>query len=258
MNINLIFAFSLTVFSALCAVIGGIFGVTYKQNNTNKFLSLALGFSSGIMLYLSFIEILGEGRELLTGSQGQMKGEVYVLLSFFGGMFVVALLDKLLPENESCEIGDGQSCLLQTGIISAIAVGIHNVPEGFAIFASGLESMKIGIATAVALGIHNLAIGMAISIPIYLATKNKKKAIAFTSVSALLSPIGAILGYVLFGKFINDTLFGIILSAVAGIMIYISLDEVLPTAEKYGEHHHVIYGIIGGMAVIALTILVLG
>ena len=141
------------------------------------------------------------------------------------------------------------------GMFSALAIAIHNFPEGLATFIAALSDVRLGISIAVAIAIHNIPEGIAVSVPIYYATGSKKKAFGFSFLSGLAEPIGALIGYFLLRQFIGDTMFGIVFAMVAGIMVYISLDELLPTAEKYGEHHIAIYGLIAGMIVMATSLI---
>jgi ZIP family zinc transporter len=122
---------------------------------------------------------------------------------------------------------------------------------------AALSNPTLGISIAIAIAIHNIPEGLAVSAPIYYATKSRKKAFVLSFLSGLAEPIGALLGYFLLRSFMSDATFGLIFSAVAGIMVYISLDELLPTAEEYGEHHVAIYGLISGMAVMAMSLLLM-
>ena len=144
---------------------------------------------------------------------------------------------------------------MRMGVFTALAIAIHNFPEGLATFAAGLAEPEIAIPIAIAIAIHNIPEGIAVSIPIYYATKNKRKAFILSFLSGLAEPVGAVIGYFILYSFFSKTLFGILFGSVAGIMVFISLDELLPTAEKYGEHHLAIYGLIGGMAVMAISLL---
>ena len=143
------------------------------------------------------------------------------------------------------------------GLFSAVAIAIHNFPEGLATFMAGLTNPTLGVSIAVAIAIHNIPEGLAVSVPIYYPTGSKKKAFILSFFSGLAEPIGAVIGYFLLKWFFTDSVFGFIFAAVAGIMVYISLDELLPTAEEYGEHHVAIYGLIGGMAVMALSLVLM-
>jgi ZIP family zinc transporter len=118
-----------------------------------------------------------------------------------------------------------------------------------------MKEPGLGIAIAVAIAIHNIPEGIAVSIPMFYATGNKIKAFWYSFASGLAEPIGALVGITLLMPFMNDTVFGILFALVAGIMVYISLDELLPSAEKYGLHHLTIGGVIAGMGVMALSLL---
>ncbi|MDZ5000966.1 zinc transporter ZupT, partial [Clostridium perfringens] len=154
---------------------------------------------------------------------------------------------KALPSEGKDE--KNTDALLRTGVFTALAIGIHNFPEGLATFVSALGDMKIAIPIAVAIAIHNIPEGISVSVPIYYATGDKKKAFIYSFLSGMSEPIGAIVGYVFLRNYFNDLTFGIIFAMVAGIMVFISLDELLPAAKEYGEHHLSIYGLILGMIV---------
>ncbi len=140
------------------------------------------------------------------------------------------------------------------GFFSALAIAIHNFPEGLATFIAGLKDPGVGIAIAVAIAIHNIPEGIAISVPIYYATGSKKKAFALSILSGFAEPVGAVVGYLILMPFMSESVFGVIFGLVAGIMVYISLDELLPSAEKFGEHHIAIYGLISGMVVMSASL----
>jgi ZIP family zinc transporter len=193
-------------------------------------------------------------------------GYVWTVVSFFAGIALIALIDKLIPSYENPhemnveqKIKDSseeqKNKLMRMGMFSALAIGIHNFPEGLATFMSGLTNPTLGISIAVAIAIHNIPEGLAVSAPIFYATKSRKKAFVYSFLSGLAEPIGALLGYFILRSIFNETTFGVIFAAVAGIMVYISLDELLPTAEEYGEHHLAIGGLIIGMLVMAVSLL---
>ncbi len=257
-------AFALTLFAGLSTGIGSLFA--FYARKTNKiFLSASLGFSAGVMIYVSMIEIFTEARESLEIIYGAPKGYWVTVIAFFAGVFLIALIDKIIPSkdnpHEICEIedmtedGTVDPVLLRMGLFSALAIAIHNFPEGLATFVANIQDPKIGISIAVAIAIHNIPEGIAVSIPIFYATGDRKKAFKYSFLSGLSEPVGALIGYFLLIKFLNASLFGLVFAGVAGIMVYISLDELLPAAEKYGEHHISIYGLIAGMGVMALCLL---
>ena len=267
MGINhILFAFGLTLFAGLSTGIGSVLAFFTKTTN-KKFLSAALGFSAGVMIYVSMIEIFVKARQSLEAVYGAKTGYWYTTIAFFAGIAIMALIDKLVPDTENphhmrdvreMDQQDAEEkSLMRMGLFSALAIAIHNFPEGLATFMSAIHDPALGISIAVAVAIHNIPEGIAVSVPIYYSTKSKRKAFKYSFLSGLSEPIGALVGFTILRSLISDTLFGITFAAVAGLMIYISLDELLPTAEKYGEHHIAIYGLIAGMAVMALSLLLL-
>ncbi|NTV89901.1 MAG: zinc transporter ZupT [Clostridiales bacterium] len=270
-------AFLLTLFAGLSTGIGGLITFFFRKTNT-KLLSVILGFSAGVMIYVSFAELLTEGKKHLEASIGKAAGSWVTVAAFFGGIFLIAIIDKLIPsyenpheshmieEMDSCDISDpnkkslgsvikNSNKLLRTGLMTALAITIHNFPEGLATFASAINQPSLGIAIALAIAIHNIPEGIAISIPVYCATGSRKKALGLSLLSGLSEPVGAIVGYLILMPFLNEAVFGVLFAAVAGIMIFISLDELLPTAREYGEHHLSMYGLISGMIVMAVSLL---
>lgn len=262
---NILFAFGLTLFAGLSTGIGSALAFFTKKTNT-KFLAISLGFSAGVMIYVSMMEIMVKAKASLVAELGLKAGSWATTAAFFGGMLLIALIDKVIPNEENPhhlhnveEIKETQvhaeNKLMRTGLFTAFAVGIHNFPEGLATFISALQQPSVAIPITIAIAIHNIPEGISISVPIYYATGDRKKAFRYSFLSGLAEPIGALVGYLILMPFLNDTMFGIIFAMVAGIMIYISLDELLPSAEKYGEHHLSIGGLIAGMGVMAVSLL---
>lgn len=262
---NVTIAFLLTLLAGLATGIGSCIAFFAKKTNT-KFLSVSLGFSAGVMIYVSMIEIFQEARESLIGVMGMKLGSFITVLSFFGGIAVIAIIDKLVPNKENPhevksmeDVNDEEvnknKNLLRTGIFTALAIAIHNFPEGLATFVSALDNASVAIPITIAIAIHNIPEGISVSVPIYYATGDKKKAFIYSFLSGMSEPVGAIIGYLLLRNIFNDVTLGVLLAAVAGIMVFISIDELLPTARKYGEHHLSIYGLVAGMAVMAISLL---
>ena len=263
-------AFLLTLFAGLATGSGSALALFAKRTNY-KFLSFCLGFSAGVMIYVSMVEIFAEAQESLTGALGLKPGSWAAVGAFFGGMLLIALIDKLIPSYENpheikppgSEPGaaDAKSAsapkhkLMRVGVFTALAIAVHNFPEGMATFISALQQPSIAVPVAVAIAIHNIPEGIAVSIPIYYATGNRKRAFLSSFLSGLSEPLGALVGYLVLRPFLNDVLFGIVFAAVAGIMVFISLDELLPSAQEYGEHHLSIYGLTSGMVVMAVSLL---
>jgi ZIP family zinc transporter len=279
-------AFLYTLIAGLSTGIGGLIAFFTKQTNT-KFLSVILGFSAGVMIYISFVEILEEAFTELQHILGPFQGSLTTIISFFTGIGLIMLIDRFVPcyENphEIKRVEDittsqkkpktakmkcrrtHQKCLplsninptrlKRVGILMAICIAIHNVPEGFATFVSVSNDPSLGLMIALAIAIHNIPEGISVSVPIYYATGNRRLALFYSFLSGLAEPLGALLAYIVLRFFMSDTVLGIVLAIVAGIMVFVSFDELLPVAEEYGEHHLAIYGLIGGMAFIAISML---
>ena len=270
MTEHFLIAFLLTVFAGLSTGIGSSLAFFTKRTNT-KLLSYVLGFSAGVMIYVSFVEIFPAAMEEFGRNFTEKRALFFTILSFFGGMFLIALIDKFIPSMEnphevrSVEDMDDPkkerkfNKLYRMGILTALALAIHNFPEGIATFMAALNNPEVGIAIAIAIAIHNIPEGIAVSVPIYYATGSRKKAFVYSFLSGLAEPVGAIIAYLILMPFLTNEssgiVVGIVLAAVAGIMVFISLDELLPTAEEYGEHHNAIYGVVSGMLVMAVSLL---
>lgn len=263
---NVLFAFLITLFAGLSTGIGSLIAFFAKTTNT-KFLSLALGFSAGVMIYVSMIEIFFKAEEGLILALGENLGSLVTVLSFFGGMLLIAIIDKLIPKAENPHevhvVEDNyneemkKNNLMRMGLFTALAIAIHNFPEGLATFIVALKEPTLAIPIAIAIALHNIPEGIAVSVPIYYATGSKRKAFLYSFLSGLAEPVGALVGYLILMPFLNDVILGILFAGVAGIMVFISLDELLPASEKYGEHHLSIYGLVSGMAVMAISLLLL-
>ncbi len=265
---EILFAFTLTLLAGLSTGIGS--AIAFFTRRTNEtFLTVALGFSAGVMVYLSFVEILPEALESLEAA----TGNYYTIgtAAFFAGMVLTAFIDRLVPDTinpheyrnvEEFETydeseRDKSKALMRTGVVVALAIGLHNFPEGLATFMAALENPALGISIAVAIAIHNIPEGISVSVPIYYATGSRTKAFFWSFLSGLAQPVGALVGFFIISAFVTDMTFGIVFAAVGGIMVYIAFDELLPTAEKYGKHHLVIYGLLAGMAVMAISLILL-
>ena len=260
---NIWVAFGLTMIAGLATGIGSLIAFIAKRTNT-KFLCASLGFSAGVMLYVSFMDLLPIASEELILHFGKKTGTLSLLLAFFGGMGLITLIDFLIPQTnnphelqsvEEMSKPGLQKSLHRVGIVVALSLVAHNFPEGIAAFTTAMSSgLSIAIPITVAIAIHNIPEGIAVSVPIYHATGSKRKAFWFSFLSGLAEPLGALIAYLFLMPFWSPFVNGIVMAAVAGIMVFISLDELLPTAEKYGEHHISIAGLIAGMMVMALSL----
>ncbi|MBM9432670.1 zinc transporter ZupT [Flaviflexus equikiangi] len=262
---NLLFAFGITLAAGLATAIGSLIAFLSKKQSP-AFLSSMLGFSAGVMIYVSMIEIFPKAEVALTNDLGEQWGPWATVLGFFGGMGLIAVIDKVVPSemnpheitNAISGIDSAQRArLMRMGMVTAFAIGIHNFPEGFATFLSAINDPEVAIPIAVAIGLHNIPEGIAVSAPIYYATGSRAKAFWLSAASGLAEPLGALVGFLVLSTFVSDTLMGMSLAAVAGIMIFISVDELLPSAEEFGKHHVAIYSMVAGMGVMALSLLLL-
>ena len=272
-------ALLLTLIAGAATGIGGAM-VLFKKKISSNFLAGALGLSAGVMIFISLAELFPEAQAETAAIASIKYGEALTLLAFFAGMGIIMLIDFLIPEYENPHEASGLSLETKTaatgmldqagnakalhrlGLMSALAIAIHNFPEGIATFIGALNDPQMGGSITFAIAIHNIPEGIAVAIPIYYATKSKGKALLYATLSGFSELIGALLCMgvtAIFGVELTGSgpVFPLILAAVAGIMIYISLDELLPTAEKYGKHHIAIAGVISGMAIMGISLLII-
>ena len=263
MTKEVILSLGLTTIVGLSMGLGSLLSFIVDESN-KRFLALSLSFSAGIMIYVSFMAILPEGMELIESYTGS-HSSIIALTGFFGGMLITALMEKLVHkfgghihghhhgDHEDLHEHDDEH-LSKLGLMSAVAIAIHNLPEGLALFTAGLKDITVAIPIAAAVVLHNIPLSIAISVPIYHSTGSKRKALTYSLLVGLCQPLGAIIGYALLSRFFNDMVFGVLFSIVAGIMIFVSLDELLPSSQKYEDHHISVYGAIAGMIVMALSL----
>jgi ZIP family zinc transporter len=244
------FALLLPTLAGLSTTLGGLLGIFFR-NPGPRLMALTLGFSGGVMIHVSYVELLQDGIDGI--------GFVPAHLAFFGGMVVLFLIDALIPHDFMAErhsIGDDpeNARLLKTGLFVALGLGIHNFPEGMASFVGALEERSLGIAIAAAVALHNIPEGLAVSAPIYASTGSRSKAMLWSFLSGLAEPIGAGLAALILMPFLNDLVLSYVLSAVAGIMVFISIDELVPVCRSFGEEHLSIVGIVAGMILMSLSL----
>ena len=261
------FAFLLSAFAGLSTGIGGLIAVG-KKPISSRGLSMAMGLSAGVMIYISFVELLSGAFSSLESEMGT-KGSWIALGGFFIGISFIAIIDKLIPEDENPHefLGVDQVVsqkdkheqlkgkMMRTGLLSALAIGIHNFPEGMASFFSALSDPALGISIAIAIAIHNIPEGISVAVPIRVATESRFKAAGAALLSGIAEPIGALIGFVILMPFISETILSVVFAFIAGIMVYISVDELLPAAEQSGEHHIAIWGFILGMAIMGVSLI---
>jgi zinc transporter, ZIP family len=310
---NVWIALGLTVFAGMATGIGSVLAFFAKRTDY-RFLSISTGFSAGVMLYVSFIEIFFKGAEALVEAYGAVMGNWVNVGAFLGGIVIMGVIDNLVPAHENphevhseemtaalrdpdaahrpppddghghgelpvpepagaavattaatAEEGEEENQeLLRTGLFTALAIGIHNFPEGLVTFLTALEDPALGAAIAIAVALHNIPEGISVSVPIYYATGDRMKAFLYSLISGLAEPVGAVIAYLMLRLFVGvnggvfpPQIMGILFAGVAGVMVYISLDELLPTSRSYGKGHDSIIGVVAGMAVMAVSLLLL-
>ncbi|HRR28675.1 MAG TPA: zinc transporter ZupT [Victivallales bacterium] len=295
---HFIIAITLTFLAGMATALGSVIAFFAKKTNY-RFLSVATGFSAGVMLYVSFVEIFFKGLNNLSERYGEHHGAWINIASFFGGILLIAIIDNLIPsaenpheihqQKESAPLHDQNAPLpltgefaimskslftddisqkeklnkqlLRMGLFTAVAIIIHNFPEGLATFLAALQNPKVGTAIAVAIALHNIPEGISVSVPIFYATGNRKKAFIYSVLSGLAEPVGAVIAFSLIKFFLPSSdgiipkeLMGITFGVVAGIMVYISLDELLPTSRNYGKGHDSLIGLVTGMLIMAISL----
>ena len=239
-------AFGMTLLAGLATGVGGLY-VALKRTPSDRFLAGSLGFSAGVMLYISLVELLGEG--VASISEGSSHAELKVTVAFFAGMAAIALIDRLVP---------GGTGMRRVGVVTALAIAVHNFPEGIATFVSALADPVMAMPIAVAIAIHNIPEGIAVAVPLREATGSKWKAAGWATLSGLAEPLGAALGYLLLRPVMGPQTLGYAFAAIAGVMVFVSVDKLLPTALATDRHEEAVYGAVGGMAVMAASLLLLG
>lgn len=278
---------ALTTLAGLATGIGGALGFFVRRTNTRA-LTFLLGLSAGVMIFISFAELFASAQADLAALYGSVRGKLVALAAFFGGIGIAALVDKLVPEEENPhephgveELSDAAAArvrrrflrarsrggnaersgngvpagaMRRSGLLFMIAIGVHNFPEGMATFAAGLSGLELGIPIAIAVALHNIPEGITVSVPIFYATGSRRKAFLYSFLAGLAEPVGAAVGMSLLFPFLSPTLLAVLFAAVAGIMVFISFDELLPMSERWGHHHLSIYGIIVGMLVMGATL----
>ncbi len=293
-------ALGLTFFAGMATSIGSAIAF-FARRASHRFLSVATGFSAGVMLYVSFVEIFVKGSDALVSAYGDDWGQWINVASFFAGILLIGIIDNLIPsaenpheahsEEEITPLHDpaaplpdfeaiaadpshaapgahdhrtDRTKLLRMGLFTALAIAIHNFPEGMATFLAAMDDPGLGLAIAVAIALHNIPEGISVSVPIFYATGNRIKAFVYSSLTGLAEPVGALVAYFGLRLFLgNDSgqippqVMGLTFGAIAGIMVYISLDELLPTSRAYGKGHDTIFGLVAGMGVMALSLLLL-
>lgn len=265
MNSQFLVPFLLTLGAGLATGIGS--AAAFFTRHTNKrLLSFSLGLSGGVMIYVSFVELFRQSAQTLSDVWGEQMGSAFTVACFFGGILLIGIIDRLVPSVENPHEAHSveemsrrprNPRLMRMGLLTALAIAIHNFPEGIATFTTAVDNPTLGVAIAVAIAIHNIPEGIAVSVPLFFATGDRRRAFRLSFLSGLAEPVGALLAWAVLMPFMSSTLMGCVLAVVAGIMVFISIDELLPAAREYGEAHTSIYGVVTGMALMAVSLILL-
>lgn len=256
MNNTILCALFLSFLAGAATSVGGLLSFVVKKDNFSV-LALGLGFSAGVMLYVSFMEMMPEAKMSLINLYGPQIGAWLSVGLFFVGILVAWAIDRFMPSHHiQADALEKKNKLKHLGLFTALALAIHNFPEGLATFMASIENITLGVSIAIAVAVHNIPEGIAVALPVYHATGSRRKAFLYSTFSGMAEPLGALLGFLIFRSVLHGAAFGVMFAMVAGIMVYISLDELLPTAHEYGDGHGVIWGVIGGMMIMALSLLI--
>lgn len=259
---NVLLAFLMASFAGLSTGIGSLITV-FSKDPGPRFMSFTLGFSAGVMIYVSLSEILSKASRALSEGMSPPGGSIICSVSFFAGILLIALIGKFIPSFEGDNISNkfikkersSRFSLLRTGLFSAFAIALHNFPEGMATFVSALRDPAVALPVVIAIAIHNVPEGIAVAAPVYKATGSTKTAFTVSFLSGLAEPVGALLCWAFLMPVMSDTLYGIVFAAAAGIMVYICIDEILPCAEKEGHHSLCVLGFVLGMAIMCASLI---
>ncbi len=253
---NVIIAFGVCIAAAAATMIGALTIFSAQKENT-RLLAFGLAFAGGAMIYISLVEIFWKSYSDFSAIFGDKQAYSYATLAFFAGIFLIALIDRLIPNPHNALTAEGQdkNALKRVGIMAALAITAHNFPEGAATFFATLEDPAVGTSLAFAIAVHNIPEGVSIAIPVYYATGCKKKTIAACALSALAEPMGAVIGYLILAPFLSPFVFACVFGVIAGTMVFLAMDELLPTAKRYSTGHDAVYGMVIGMACIALSLI---
>lgn len=252
---NVLVALAVCAAAALSTVLGSLF-VVFAKEPSPRLLAFGLAFAGGAMVYVSLVEIFWKADQAFAQLHDAKTAYAYATLAFFAGVLVLVLIDRWIPNPHgvvSSASGD-QAQIRRVGLLAAFAITAHNLPEGLATFLATLDNPVVGVPLAAAIAIHNIPEGVSIAIPVFYATGSRGKAVLATVLSALAEPAGALIGYVILAPFLSPTVFAVVFGMIAGAMVFLALDELLPTAKRYAVGHETVYGIVTGMAALAASL----
>ena len=252
MDLQALYALLLSIIAGMATLIGAIIVIIIKKEN-KKFISASLGFASGIMISVSMLELFSKSNELITNSTNTFLGAIISTICLAFGMFITFLINHFVQDENKAVNNLSNNKLLTTGIVSMLVIALHNFPEGIATFMSSYGNTALGISITIAIAMHNIPEGITVALPIYLSTNSKKKAFLYTFLSGITEPLGAILAFLILRYFLTDLFLGAIFGIVGGIMIYIAVDDLIPTSRKYGYDGIALIFTLLGICIMPLT-----
>lgn len=257
---QILLALAVTTAAGLATALGSVL-VLFSKAPSPRMLAFGLAFAGGAMVYVSLAEILNKSIESFELAYGDPRGFSFGTLAFLAGVLLIVVIDRLVPNpHESLKVDDpgfrehNRDYVKRVGLLTAAAITAHNFPEGLATFFAMLESPAVGLPLAFAIAIHNIPEGIAIAVPVYYATNSKAWAFGASLLSGLAEPVGAIIGYLLLAPFLSDAVFGAVFGIIAGVMVFLALDELLPAAKRYARGHETVYGLVTGMGALAISL----
>nr|WP_289852350.1 zinc transporter ZupT [Mesorhizobium liriopis] len=261
-------ALGITVGAGLATVLGSLL-VVFTDRTQTRVLAFGLAFAAGAMVYVSLVEIFVKSQTAFGAAMPDKQAYAYATLWFFVGALALIAVDRLVPnphagmdssaaggtslDRASAEANQ-EAMLRRVGLLAALAITAHNLPEGLATFFATLDDPVVGLPLAIAIAVHNIPEGVSIAVPVFYATGSRQKAVLAALLSGLAEPVGALVGYLLLAPFMSDLLFGGVFGVIAGAMVFLALDELLPAARLYARGHETVYGMVIGMGAIATSL----
>ena len=251
---NALRALLMATVAGMSTLLGALI-VLFTKGKNEKLVSMSLGFAAGVMISVTFSDLLPNATAALQTYSGEKAGALLGIVFLVLGILLAAALDKLVPHQAFDKTSGGKphNDLYRVGFVSMLAIGLHNFPEGIATFMAGFEDAGLGLSIAVAIAMHNIPEGITVALPIYFSTNSRKKAIKYTFISGFAEPLGALLAFRVLRPFIKDMLMGAIFGIVSGIMLYIAIEELIPSSRQYGHDRHALIATFSGLCMMMLT-----
>lgn len=247
-------ALLLSLGAGLSTLLGALI-IFVSRGKNERLVTASLGFAAGVMLAVSFADLFPQGQQLLISWGGQGKGALAAVAAFSGGLLLAVGLDLLVP-HQALDPATGDkphANLYRVGFISTLAIGLHNFPEGIATFMAGYEDMTMGLPVALAIALHNIPEGISVAMPIYYGTGSRRLAVKYCFLSGIAEPVGALLAFLVLRPFIDGFMLGVVFALISGIMVYIAIEELLPSSRQYGHDRLALWATLAGVIVMLLT-----